>query len=379
MISKEEIDRILELYDTGNLCIGVLGSHSALEVCRGAKDEGFKTIVVCEKGREKTYTKYFRSRRIYGYDIGIVDDFIILDRFRDIVSHSIQEELRYRNTIFIPHRSLCVYVGYKALEEEFHIPIFGNRFLLKVEERDVEHGQYYLLEKAGIPTPRVFMDPSEIDRLVIVKASEAFRGFERAFFLASSPRDYEEKASRLLGSGLVTEEGLRRARIEEFLVGAYFNFNFFYSPLTGEVELIGVDMRRQSNIDGVIRIPAPEQMEILKYIKVKNIEVGHIACTVRESLLERAFELAERFVDIARKEYPPGVIGPFALQSVIVPGPPREDIVVYDVSVRVPGSPGVKYTPYTEDLWGFSMSVGRRIALEIREAAKQGRLGGIVT
>ncbi|MBS7641690.1 MAG: formate--phosphoribosylaminoimidazolecarboxamide ligase family protein [Candidatus Bathyarchaeia archaeon] len=379
MISREDINSILERYDTRNICIGVLGSHSALEVCRGAKDEGFKTIVVCEKGREKTYTKYFRSRKIYEYNVGIVDDFIVLDKFREIVSRNVQEELIRRNTVFIPHRSLCVYVGYKALEDEFYIPVFGNRFLLKIEERDVERGQYYLLEKAGIPTPKIFKDPSDIDRLVIVKASEAFRSFERAFFLASSPKDYEEKASRLLKSGLVTEASLHRARIEEFVVGAYFNFNFFYSPLTDEVELIGVDMRRQSNLDGIIRIPAPEQLEVLKYVEVKNIEVGHIACTVRESLLERAFELAEKFVDIARREYPPGIIGPFALQSVVTPGPPREDIVVYDVSVRVPGSPGVKYTPYTEDLWGFSMSVGRRIALEIKEAIKQDRLGEVVT
>ncbi|MEM1976495.1 MAG: DUF1297 domain-containing protein, partial [Nitrososphaerota archaeon] len=78
-------------------------------------------------------------------------------------------------------------------------------------------------------------------------------------------------------------------------------------------------------------------------------------------------------------EYPPGIIGPFALQSMIIPGPPHEDIVVYDLSVRVPGSPGTKFTPYSENLWGFSMSVGRRIALEIRESLKQDRLLDLLT
>ena len=34
--------------------IAVIGSHSALDVCRGAKDEGFKTLVIVEKGRDKT-------------------------------------------------------------------------------------------------------------------------------------------------------------------------------------------------------------------------------------------------------------------------------------------------------------------------------------
>ncbi|MEM3808262.1 MAG: DUF1297 domain-containing protein, partial [Nitrososphaerota archaeon] len=110
-----------------------------------------------------------------------------------------------------------------------------------------------------------------------------------------------------------------------------------------------------------------------------NIEVGHISCTVRESLLERAFELAEKFLKVCMDEYPPGVIGPFALQSMIVPGPPHEEIVVYDVSVRVPGSPGTKFTPYSEYLWGETMSVGRRIAMEIREAVKIGRLKDLIT
>ena len=44
-----------------NHTIAVLGSHSALDVCRGAKDLGFKTLVVVQKGRDKTYTKYYKS------------------------------------------------------------------------------------------------------------------------------------------------------------------------------------------------------------------------------------------------------------------------------------------------------------------------------
>jgi 5-formaminoimidazole-4-carboxamide-1-(beta)-D-ribofuranosyl 5'-monophosphate synthetase len=379
MISRDEIASIIEGYHRDDLRIGVLGSHSALEICRGARDEGFKTIVVCERGREKTYARYYRVRHIFSREVGVVDEVIILDKFREILRDDVQGELRSRNTIFIPHRSLCVYVGYRALEEDFRVPMFGNRFLLKVEERDVERNQYYLMERAGIPHPRIFKNPSEIDCLVLVKAPEAARGFERAFFLASSPREFEEKAEELIRKGVLTREGLERAVIEEFIVGAPFNFNFFYSPLTGEVELLGVDTRRQTNLEGIMRLPAPYQAEALKYLELKTIEVGHIACTVRESLLERAFELAEKLVEAARKEYPPGIIGPFALQGMIVPGPPHEEIIVYDLSVRVPGSPGTKFTPYSENLWGFSMSVGRRIALEIKESLKQDKLLNLIT
>jgi len=379
MIAREEVLEIIQGYSAEDIHIGVLGSHSALEICRGAREEGFKTVVVCQRGREKTYEKYFRARTRLGREVGIIDEVILLDRFKQVLDEPVQERLRRMNTLFVPHRSLCVYVGYEALENEFKIPMLGNRFLLKIEERDVERNQYYLLEKAGIPHPRIFRDPSEIDRLVIVKAPEAARGFERAFFIASSPRDYERKVEELLRRGTVTRDGLERAVIEEFVVGAPFNFNFFYSPLDGEIELLGTDTRRQTNLEGVMRMPAPYQEDALRHLEVKTIEVGHIACTVRESLLERAFELAERFVKVAREEYPPGVIGPFALQAMITPGPPHEEIVVYDVSVRVPGSPGIKFTPYSEYLWGFSMSVGRRLALEVREALRLGRLGDLVT
>ena len=46
----------------------------------------------------------------------------------------------------------------------------------------------------------------------------------------------------------------REATIEEFVVGAPVNFNFFWSPLTGELELLGTDTRRQTNLDGFLRM-----------------------------------------------------------------------------------------------------------------------------
>ncbi|MEM2697586.1 MAG: DUF1297 domain-containing protein, partial [Nitrososphaerota archaeon] len=191
--------------------------------------------------------------------------------------------------------------------------------------------------------------------------------------------EYYKVSEELVRKGITTREKLEKAVIEEFIVGSPFNFNFFYSPLDDEIELLGIDLRRQTNIEGITRLPAPLQSELLKYLDIRNIEVGHIACTLRESLLERVFELAEKFVKTVREEYPPGVIGPFALQSIVTPGPPREEVFVYDVSVRVPGSPGTKFTPYSEYLWGHGLSVGRRIAMEIREAVRLGKLGELVT
>ena len=109
------------------------------------------------------------------------------------------------------------------------------------------------------------------------------------------------------------------------------------------------------------------------------IETGHIATTIKESLIEKAYEIGEKFVDLTRREVPPGIIGPFALQGAVTAEEGREEIVVFDVSLRVPGSPGTRYTPYSGYLYGSSMSFGERIAMEIRTAQKKNILTEIVT
>jgi 5-formaminoimidazole-4-carboxamide-1-(beta)-D-ribofuranosyl 5'-monophosphate synthetase len=82
---------------------------------------------------------------------------------------------------------------------------------------------------------------------------------------------------------------------------------------------------------------------------------------------------------VSKKEYNPGIIGPFALQATFVPGPPKEQAITFDISLRVQGSPGTKFTPYSGYLWREEMSVGRRIAIEIKSAIEQERVEEIVT
>ncbi|MEK6876917.1 MAG: DUF1246 domain-containing protein, partial [Nanoarchaeota archaeon] len=112
MIIQENIKKILEKYDKSNLTIGTLGGHSALDVCRGAKLNGFRTVVVCQRGREKTYEKYYKSRD----GKGIVDEVIIVDNFKDIVKKEVQEKLRSLNTIFMHNRYFWVYCNFKDIE-----------------------------------------------------------------------------------------------------------------------------------------------------------------------------------------------------------------------------------------------------------------------
>lgn len=375
-------------YDLDNLTIGVLGGHSALDVCAGAKKYGFRTLAVCQKGREKTYAKYFKTRDAVdraGTVLGCVDDVILVDKFVDILKPAVQEELRKRNTIFIHNRYFWVYFpDFSKIERDFKIPIFGTRAMLKLEERDQPKNQYYLLEKAGIRIPKIFKRPQDIDRLVLVKVNEAARGYERAFFKAKSFDEFKAKSDEMIKAKKITREALEKAVIEEFVIGAHVNFNYFYSPFAGEVELMGTDTRRQTNLDGLLRLPAWEQMELAclsagRDFEPKMIETGHYAVTVKESLVEKILDLGERFVKTTQKEYAPGIIGPFALQGAVVAEEGCEDIVIFDVSLRIPGSPGTRFTPYTGYLYGENISVGERIAMEIAEGVKQGKLDKLLT
>lgn len=376
MITQKDVLDILKKYDTANLTIGVLGGHSALDVCHGVKKHGFKTLAVCKIGRDKTYSKYYKTHN----GKGCIDDVILVERFEDVLD--IQEELRKRNTIFIQNRYFWVYFSDPSrLENDFLIPLFGSREMLKLEERTVEKNQYYLLKEAGIRTPQIYScDLQEGVRWpIIVKVNEALRKYERSFFVAADYADFVAKKTSLIRDGIITENDLEQAIVEEFVLGAPVNFNYFYSPLTGELELMGTDIRRQTSLDGFLRMPADVQLDVLKHHQPAMVETGHIAVTTKESILEKAFEIGEKFVALTQKEVPPGIIGPFALQGAIASEKGKEEIVIFDVSMRIPGSPGTRFTPLTGYLYGNSISYGERIGMELTNAVSAGRLHELVT
>ncbi len=362
----KKIKEIVASYTSKDVKIGVLGSHSALEIGHGAKQEGLEVAVVCQKGREKTYTKYYRN---------LFDHFLILDKFADIVNDEIQEKLRELNTMFIPNRSFSVYVGYDNIESKFLVPIFGNRKILKAEERNLPKNQYYLLKKAGIKTPKIFSSPKEIDRLVIVKVPEKQRKMERAFFYASSLREYAKRSEERIKKGVIDRTDLEKATIEEYIVGAKFNANFFWSPLNDEIDLLGFDRRIQTNLDGILDLPADEQLDAK--IAVQNVEIGHMGATMRESQIEKIFHAGEQFAETCKKEYPPGMIGLFALQGAVNK---NLEFYVFDVSPRIPGCPCVEPTsPYMKYKYSKEIGPGRRVAMEIKRAVKTKKLKEIAT
>ncbi|ADC65100.1 IMP biosynthesis enzyme PurP domain protein [Ferroglobus placidus DSM 10642] len=376
MIS-EKAKKIAESYDS--VSIGIFGSHSAKEIGMAAKSFGFKTVIVVQKGRDKLYTKY--NRHLY-------DEVIVLDRFKDMLNEEVQEKLIEENVIFIPNRSFAVYVGYEGIENEFRVPIYGNRYLLRAEERDNPKGQYYLLEKAGIRFPKKFESPEEIDRLVVVKVQQAKNPLERAFFYASSPEDYYRQAEELIKAGVINEEGLKKARIEEYVLGARFNANFHSYALKdvfGDFDFVGFSDRRQVNLQGFLNLPAKDQLKI--NVPVKNEEIGHFGVTMRESKQEMVYEAGEKFIRACEEEYPPGIIGLFGLQGAVAYSPEDDtklEFVVFDVSLRVPGDPAIG--PTSPEMRNLSLKHGVRIEdpldltmMEIKKAWQLGRLGEVVT
>ena len=70
--------------------VATLGSHCSLQVLKGAKDEGFKTILVCEKKRERLYRRF-----------PFIDEIIIVEKFSDILNQDIQNKLKEQDAILI--------------------------------------------------------------------------------------------------------------------------------------------------------------------------------------------------------------------------------------------------------------------------------------
>ena len=82
-----------------NYTIVTLGSHSALQILKGAKDEGFKTAVVATPDRIPLYRSYDN----------FIDGILKIPSWRDFPK--LERELIKRNAIIIPHGSFVAYLG----------------------------------------------------------------------------------------------------------------------------------------------------------------------------------------------------------------------------------------------------------------------------
>jgi len=329
--------------------IATYASHSALQILKGAKQEGFETIAFGKARVRPLYTRYFP-----------VADYFLEGSYPE-------GELLKLHAVVIPTGSFVAHLGVE-LVERMRVPYYGNKEVLKWEsDRSLERRW---LEEAKLRLPRVYDDPDEVDRPVIVKPFGAKGG--KGYFLAKSPEDFWRKAERL---GVKSKEDLGGVQIQEYVVGVPVYPHYFYSKLNRELELMSIDRRYESNADAIGRIPAKEQLDI--DINTNYTVIGNIPIVLRESLLMDVIEAGERVVKTA-EELMGGLWGPFCLEGVFT-----EDLefVVFEVSARIVAgtNPFVNGSPYTWLRYDYPVSTGRRIAIELRRALEEDRLSEIIT
>ncbi|KYK25793.1 5-formaminoimidazole-4-carboxamide-1-(beta)-D-ribofuranosyl 5'-monophosphate synthetase, partial [Thermoplasmatales archaeon SG8-52-1] len=299
------------------------------------------------------------------FPLGKPDEFLIVENYKDILNCT--EELREKNAIIIPHGSFVEYLGAEKFLK-LTLPTFGNRNVLSWEsDRNKER---IWLEGAGLTMPQEIKDPKDIDRPVIVKYHGAKGG--KGFFIAKT---YDEFKRRLIKN--------KSFIIQEFVMGTRYYLHYFYSPIQdnayklkiGSLQLLSMDRRDETTIDEVQRLGSIAELEELG-IHPTFVVTGNIPIVMRESLLPKVFKMGEAVVEKSLELFG-GIIGTFCLETVVTED---LDFKVFEISARIVAgtNPYISGSPYSE-LIQPDLSTGRRIAQEIKYAAKKNLLEKILS
>lgn len=309
------------------MIISTIASHSSLQILLGAKDEGFKTRLYVKPGRKVFYS----STRL-------ADELVVTEDMGAVLED---------DGIVVPHGSFVAYLGLRAIENA-RAKFFGNKRFLKWET--TFELQDKALDKAGIPRVEV-VEPEEVkpDELYFVRLEGPRGGSGHFIALGNELRDKLEGVKS-------------NYRVERFIPGVYLYVHFFHSPVLGRLELLGVD-ERVVIADGNARWP----VKPLPYTIAGNVGVA-----LRESLLPRLYDYGLAFVEAMKKLEPPGIIGPFALHFAY-----DGEFRAIGFASRIDGGSNALHW-YGRLYWGEPMSVGRRIAREIRLALEEDRLEEVV-
>jgi len=338
--------------------ITTLGSHCALQVLKGAKDEGIKSILICEKQREKLYRRF-----------RFIDELILVDSFIEILDKKCNSILEKNNAILIPHGTLIAQMSSKQIES-LKIPVFGNKSILRWESDRMLKEK--LMHEANLNVPKSISKPKDINRLVIAKRHGAAGG--KGYFLATSEDDYNKKRDKLISQGII--KGDDDLYLQEYRSGVLAYLQYFYSPLKEDLEFFGVDKRHESDIEGLTRIPSQQQMEI-DDVPSFNV-IANSPLVLRESLLDEVYAMGERFVKASKKLVSPGMNGPFCIEGVY---DADAKFHTFEFSARIVAGTNMymEGSPYSTLLYDEPMSMGRRIAREIKNAESSKQLEKTVT
>lgn len=335
-----------------DFAIATLGSHTALQILKGARDEGMKAIAICTKETRKPYDSY-----------GVADEIIEIDSFENFFE--IEKILMEKNAIVIPHGSFVSYLGPQRIKDELKAMHYGSKGILIWEsDRSMER---VWLQDAGLNLPKIYKTPEEIDGPAIIKFHGAKGGF--GYFIAHSPTEFYERIKKFKDP----EDYV----IQEYIVGVPMYVHYFQSALTGELEIMSFDKRYESNADSIGRIAAKDQIDA--GIQTSYTITGNIPIVVRESMLPMFFKIGEDVVAASKKldGVPKGLYGPFCLEGII---DPNLNFRVFEISARIVAgtNPYTNGSPYTWLKYNEPMSTGRRVAREIKTAIQTGRLQDIL-
>lgn len=329
--------------------IATLASHSCLQILKGAKDEGFDTLAISLSDRVSFYKRF-----------SFIDKIISLGSYREF--YNLEKKLRKENTILVPHGSITAYLGtdYAA---KIEMPHFGNKNVLNWEiDREK---QMDWLKEAGLKLPKIILSPKDIKEPVIIKLFGARGG--SGYFIARNQKEFLQKIKKFQKEKYI---------IQQYLVGTPVYLQYFYSPLTKEIELLGIDRRYESNVDGLSRLP-PYIADEFKSEPSFTV-IGNFPIVIRESLLPVAYEMGESIVRVSQKLFPPkGLYGPFCLETIVTP---NQAFYCIEISCRIVAGTNlyVSGSPYADLQFSMPMSTGRRIAREIKGAIQKKRLDEIL-
>ncbi len=338
--------------------IATLGSHCSLQVLKGAKDEGLKSILICEKKRERLYRRF-----------NFIDELILVDTFHEILDQRCNSILEKNNAILIPHGTLIAQMSSKEIES-IKIPIFGNKSILRWEsDRSLKEK---LMLEAKLNVPKSVSSPKEINKLVIAKRHGAAGG--KGYFMATTEVEYNKKRDNLISQGII--KGDDDLYLQEYASGVLAYLQYFYSPLKEELEFFGVDQRHESDIEGLARIPSPQQMK-MDEVSSFNV-IANSPLVLRESLLSEVYSMGERFVDAAKRLVSPGMNGPFCIEGVY---DADAKFWSFEFSARIVAGTNIfmQGSPYSTLFYDEPMSMGRRIAREVKNAESTKQIDKIVT
>ncbi|MEI6221453.1 MAG: formate--phosphoribosylaminoimidazolecarboxamide ligase [bacterium] len=332
--------------------IATLGSHTALQILKGANDEGFSTIAVCTKEQEAIYRSLFP----------IADEIIVIDSYRDFFD--VEKKLIEENAIVIPHGSFVAYLNLEA-HQKMQVPYFGNKDILRWEF-DRKQQKHWMAE-AGVMLPHVFENHDDIDRPIIVKFYGAGGG--KGYFFVKNKEEFRREVElRKLDTSQVI--------LQEYIVGCPVYIHYFYSLLDDRLEIMSLDRRYETNVDSLGRIPSSNQKGM--ELDPSFVVIGNTPLVLRESLLGKVYEMGRAVVDVSKKLCPhKGLYGAFCLETVATPD---QDFYVIEMSARIVAGTNlcINGSYYTDLVYDVPMSTGRRIALEINKAIEFGRLDEIV-